>query len=69
MNTEPLTIYCESRTLEDAQEYIEFKNETDGWEVLVPPHLIPISIPCGTGRIVSLSGYSFILHRFNQFCI
>ena len=62
----PLTQYCEARTMEDANDYIQLKCEIDGWSILMPPHPIPLGVPCGNGIILSIVGYSFILHKFNK---
>lgn len=66
MKNEPLTAYYEAKTILDAIDFISLKHDTEGWELLMPPQLIPISIRSGPGCIVSLSGYSFILHKFNK---
>lgn len=59
-----LTLYCEAKTMEDAKDYIQLKCEIDGWSVLMPPHPMPVGVPCGTGIILSIVGFSFILHKF-----
>jgi hypothetical protein len=63
--TDTLIQYCEAANEEDANEYIQFKCEVEGWRVLMPPHPIPVGVPCGKGVILSLTGFCFILHKFS----
>jgi hypothetical protein len=62
--TDTLIQYGEAANKEDADEYIQIKCEIEGWRVLMPPHPIPVGVPCGPGVILSLTGFSFILHKF-----
>lgn len=54
----PLTLYAEANTLDDAREYIKFKNNTEGWKVLLPPYPITTNVKQPT--------YGLILHKFPQ---
>lgn len=62
---EPLVIYGESLTFEDAEFFIHFKCEEDDWRILIPPYPLQPQEENQNGVRVYHSGFGFYLHRFH----